>query len=207
MIKYLSLDLQGTLSSSEFSDYFWCETIPKKYAEKYNISVEQAKENLKKVFKEYGVYDIHYYDDSYWEKSLTFNVIEELKKSSIKPKINKELLQFIENISIPKIIISTTTKKFINYELGEKRKLFQKIYSCVDDFNTGGKTANIYKEVAKQLNVKTNEILHIGDNKIMDIENAKKSGINAILFEKGKEKQIIEVIKQIIKEEEKWNMK
>ena len=37
MIKYISLDLQGTLSDSKFSDNFWLEIIPQKYSEKFNI--------------------------------------------------------------------------------------------------------------------------------------------------------------------------
>ena len=62
MIKYISLDLQGTLSDSKFSDYFWIEFIPQKYSEKNKISIQSAKEILKQKFKEYGVYNILYYE-------------------------------------------------------------------------------------------------------------------------------------------------
>lgn len=56
MIKYLSLDLQGTLSDSKFSDYFWLEILPRKYSEFFKVSVDEAKCILKEKFKEYGVY-------------------------------------------------------------------------------------------------------------------------------------------------------
>lgn len=195
MIKYISWDLQGTLSDSKFSDYYWGEIIPKKYSKKYNISILKAKEILKQKFEEYGVYNILYYDDKYWSNYLEFDTLKEIQKSKIPPKINHELFEFISKISLPKILISTTTNLFINYELKDKVTLFEKIYSCVDYFKTGGKTKEIYERISQELGIKTNEILHIGDNNIMDVENAKKVGINTILFEGNTRKTINKVRK------------
>ena len=183
MIKVLSLDLQGTLSDSSFSDYFWIELLPQKYAEKFNVSLTSAKEILKDKFEQYGKYDILYYDDKYWSNYLGFNTLEELEKFDIQPTINNELYELIHNIEIPKIIISTTTELFIDYELKSNVKDFSKVYSCVDYFKIGGKTKNVFLDVCKELNVKPNEVLHIGDSKTMDFENAKKAGVNAILYE------------------------
>lgn len=197
MIKYISLDLQGTISSSKFSDYFWMELIPQKYAEKYNISVLEAKKILKEKFKEYGVYNILYYDDKYWSEALGFDTKKELDKMLIKPSINEKFYSYIEKINLPKIIISTTTNLFIDYELGEKTKDFEKLYSCVDYFKIGGKTKEIYKQVAKELKVNPEEILHIGDNLCMDVENAKKAGVNAILYDDNIENVIYNVQKII----------
>lgn len=183
MIKILSLDLQGTLSDSKFSDYFWLELLPKKYSEKFDLSIDDAKEILKSKFKEYGVYNILYYDDRYWSEYLNFNTLEELKKFQIQPNLDEKLYELISNINLPKIIISTTTDLFIEYELKENIKDFEKVYSCVDYFNTGGKTADIFKKVCKELNVLPNEVLHIGDSKTMDVENAIEAGVNAILYD------------------------
>lgn len=183
MIKILSLDLQGTLSDSKFSDYFWLELLPKKYAQKFNLSIQEAKDILKQKFKEYGVYNILYYDDKYWSNYLDFNTLEELKKFENQPQIDNKLYNLIKNINLPKIIISTTTNLFIEYELKENIKDFDKIYSCVDTFNTGGKTTEVFKKVCEELNVQPNEILHIGDNKTMDVDNAIEVGVNAIIYD------------------------
>lgn len=197
MIKYISLDLQGTLSNSKFSDNFWFEIIPQKYAEKFKITIEEAKQVLKQKFKEYGVYNILYYDDKYWAQYLNFDVKQELDQSLIIPSINKEIYEYFDKINLPKIIISTTTDLFINYELKEKVKDFEKIYSCVDYFKIGGKTKEVYQKVAKELNVNPEEILHIGDNSLMDVENAKKAGVNAILYDDNIEKLEYNVEKYI----------
>lgn len=183
MIKVLSIDLQGTLSNSNFSDYFWLEFLPQKYSEKYNVSLSFAKETLKNKFLEYGKYNILYYDDKYWSNYLEFNTLEELEKFNIQPTINNELYEFINSIEIPKIIISTTTNLFIEYELKSKINDFKKIYSCVDYFNVGGKTKDVFLSICEELNVKPNEVLHIGDSKTMDVENAQQAGVNAILYE------------------------
>lgn len=197
MIKYLSLDLQGTLSDSNFSDNYWLEILPKKYSEHFNISNDEAKKILKDKFKEYGVYNILYYDDKYWSNYLNFDTTKELTKSSIKPKINQELYDFVSTIELPKIIISTTTNLFINFELQDKVKIFSKIYSCVDYFKVGGKTKEVYEEICKELKVKPNEILHIGDNKLMDVDNAKEAGINTVLFNNNTEKMLEEIKKYL----------
>ena len=48
MIKYLSLDLQGTLSDSKFSDNYWLEILPKKYSEYFKISINELCGKTKK---------------------------------------------------------------------------------------------------------------------------------------------------------------
>ena len=194
MIKYLSLDLQGTLSDSSFSDYYWIELLPRKYAEYFKITIEEAKKILKDKFKEYGVYSLLYYDDKYWSNYLNFDTARELIQNGIEVRINEKLYDFIKAIKLPKIIISTTTELFINLELKDKVKDFNRIYSCVDYFKTGGKTKEVYEKICKELNIKPNEMLHIGDNKLMDVDNARQAGINAVLY-KGNDKEVIKEIK------------
>ena len=195
MIKCLSFDLQGTLSNSEISNNFWLEILPQKYANKNNINIKEAKNVLKEYFKEIGIYDIKYYDDKYWSDKLIFNTIFELDSNEIKTRLNIKLLDFINTISLPKIIISTTTNLFIDYELSVNKRIFEKVYSCVDDFNIGGKSSEIYRKVLEEININPEEMLHIGDNYEMDIKNAERVGIRTILY-KNNDNEVIETIKK-----------
>lgn len=197
MIKYLSLDLQGTLSDSKFSDNFWMELLPLEYAKKNNVDINNAKTILKNKFKELDKYNILYYDDSYWAKELNFDTVNILNSCEIKPSLNKDFITYIKSINIPKIINSTTTDLFISYELGNEKELFEKIYSCVDYYKTGGKNSDIFKKIAEDLGVNPNEILHIGDNLEMDVENAKKAGVCAILFN-GNVNELINELKKYL---------
>lgn len=199
MIKVLSLDLQGTLSDARFSDYFWLELLPSKYALKYNIGIIEAKEILKNKFKEYGVYNTLYYDDAYWSKELNFNTLSELKKFTMQPKINEKLYSFIKTLDIPIIILSTTTDIFINYELNGVDDIFYKKYSCLDYFKCGGKTKEVFDKVCLELNIDNDELLHVGDSKTMDIENGKLAGVETIYYD-GDTDKLINEIKMKIKE-------
>lgn len=198
MIKVLSLDLQGTLSDYHFSDYFWLELLPLKYASKFNISVEDAKIILKNKFKEYGVYNKLYYDDTYWSKELDFDTLNELKNFSIQPKINEKLYKFVKTLDIPVVILSTTTDIFINYELQCIPDIFYKKYSCLDYFGCGGKTKEIFDKVCEELNIKNNELLHVGDSMTMDIENGNLAGVQTIYYD-GDTDKLINNIKERIR--------
>ena len=146
-----------------------------------NINIE-IEENGKNVIENATLKTKAYFDKVKIPTIATDSSLY-VEKFDIQPTINNELYELIHNIEIPKIIISTTTDLFINYELKSNVKDFAKVYSCVDYFKIGGKTKNVYLDVCKELNVKSNEVLHIGDSKTMDFENAKKAGVNAILYE------------------------
>lgn len=197
MIKYVSFDLQGTLSSSKFSDYFWLEMLPKLYAKHNKIGLEEAKTYLKDYFKKIGKYDIKYYDNKYWEKELDFKTEEVLESMIIKPSFNK-IIDLIDKIDLPIIIITTTTSVFVDYELGSKKDKFYKIYSCCDDFHIGGKTKEVYNRVLSDLNIKKDELLHIGDNLEMDIDNCNQAGVKAIYYDLSKEEKVIKEIEKIL---------
>lgn len=194
MIKLISFDLQGTLSSAKFSDDFWLEILPRKYATFHNTSIESAKKELREEFKKFGKYDFRYYDNRYWEKVLKFDTKQEFKKLE-SPKLCLELLDFIKSLPLPHIIFSTTTYDFIYYELGEFSNLFDTIISTLDDYHIAGKSEEAYRILAKNFNLLPKEILHIGDNKIMDIDNAQKVGLQTIYFDSLK--SIADLIEQI----------
>lgn len=198
MIKCVSFDLQGTITDSEYCDSLWIKILPKIYAMRNKISIDEAKKSIKSYYEKEEIYDIKYYDDSFWTKMLKFDAIKELEKIGVNPKINQEFINYIKTIKEKKIIVSATTNLFINIELGKEKGNFYKTYSCVDYFNIGGKKPEIFRDIAKELNIKPNEILHIGDNYIMDVENPKKAGVNAIYF-KGNTKETIKKIDKFLK--------
>lgn len=193
MIKCVSFDLQGTITDSEFCDFWWISILPKKYAEKKEITEEEAKKEISKILGEKEKYNINYYDDSFWSKKLGIDVLQELVKAKKTPKIDKKFIEYIKKIEQKKIIISTTTNLFIDKELGKEKEIFDKIYSCVDYFEIGGKTPDVFIKVCDELGIKPSEILHIGDNYEMDVENARKAGVNAIHFKGDLEKTIKEI--------------
>ncbi len=197
MIKCVSFDLQGTITDAEFCDSLWIKILPEIYAMRNKVSIDKAKKLIKSYYEKEEIYDIKYYDDSFWTKMLKFDAIKELENRKIKPKINEKLMSYIKKIKEKKIIVSTTTNLFIDVELGKEKENFDKIYSCVDYFNIGGKIPKVFRKIANELNILPNEILHIGDNYVMDVENAKKAGVNAIHFKGNVTETINEINKYL----------
>jgi FMN phosphatase YigB (HAD superfamily) len=183
MIRYLSFDLQGVLSNADFSDYFWLEQLPRLYAKKHNVTLQEAKAALRSQFAAIGKYGILYYDDASWGRQLGFVTADILPAMPLQPTLNTTLLQFIKAQPIPAVILSTTTMAFINYELGDKTQLFQEIFSCVDTFRAGGKKPAVFRKAVEALGVRPDEVLHIGDNPEMDIRNGCDAGLQTIAYQ------------------------
>lgn len=181
----ISLDMQGTITDSQFSDTFWLETLPLLYTKRFSVSVEVAKQTLSSLFKSYGPYDSRYYDWKYWIRlwNLPYDFNDIVRFIGIRPVIYPSAIRFIEKAHsrrIPLIITSSTTHDFITEELGTSIDLFQNRFSSLDDFGIAGKPPELYRTIEKRCRVDALNIIHIGDSKTMDVDNAIAAGWNAI---------------------------
>ncbi|HEB74116.1 MAG TPA: haloacid dehalogenase, partial [Candidatus Desulfofervidus auxilii] len=50
-IEWVLLDLDGTLLDKYFDDYFWETLVPEKYAQKYGLSFQEAKEKVMALYQ------------------------------------------------------------------------------------------------------------------------------------------------------------
>lgn len=192
--------MQGTITNSSFSDEFWLELLPQEYSKKYNISLESAKKQMKKMFNSYGKYDYRYYSVKYWENELNFNFKELIENKKVQLVVESELINLARKY--PSIVITTTTSEFIDLELSNKEKIFKRIYSSIDTFGIAGKTKEVYERAGQDQNINPNEILHVGDNYEMDYENAIAAGYRSYYFDKNKDiKIIINEIEKMVMEE------
>ncbi len=72
-VKYVMLDMDGTLLDKYFDDYFWEHLVPEKYAEKHNITFGKAKEELMKKYKsQEGT--LNWTDIDYWSRELDLDI-------------------------------------------------------------------------------------------------------------------------------------
>lgn len=178
MIKAISIDLQGTLTNSSYSNHFWQNALPQAFAQKHSISLAQAKQQLAKHFEQMGKFDARYYDNNYWEAKLGFNTINAMR--GLQPQINHELLNFVLTLPLPKFIFSTTTTSFLKLEFGAHLSHFNGAYSSLSNFGIAGKTPKAYQRLAAAIGITPSQILHIGDNIQMDITSATQAGLTAI---------------------------
>ncbi len=72
-IKYVLLDMDGTLLDKYFDDYFWEHLVPEKYAEKHKISFGKAKEELLSKYRALEG-TLNWTDIDFWSKELRLDI-------------------------------------------------------------------------------------------------------------------------------------
>jgi len=72
-IKYVLLDMDGTLLDKYFDDYFWEHLVPEKYAGKHDITFGRAKEELLKKYKHHEG-TLNWTDIDFWSRELNLDI-------------------------------------------------------------------------------------------------------------------------------------
>jgi len=72
-IRYVLLDMDGTLLDKYFDDYFWEHLLPEKYAEKRNITFGRAKEELLARYKSHEG-TLNWTDIDFWSREVDLDI-------------------------------------------------------------------------------------------------------------------------------------
>ncbi|MDP2167422.1 MAG: GMP/IMP nucleotidase [Thermodesulfovibrionales bacterium] len=72
-IKYVLLDMDGTLLDKYFDDYFWEHLVPEKYAERNNITFGSAKGHLMSKYKRHEG-TLNWTDIDFWSRELALDI-------------------------------------------------------------------------------------------------------------------------------------
>lgn len=72
-IKFVLLDMDGTLLDKYFDDYFWEHLVPEKYAEQHKITFGKAKEELLSKYKAHEG-TLNWTDIDFWSRELDLDI-------------------------------------------------------------------------------------------------------------------------------------
>ena len=192
MIKIISFDLDGTLVENTFADNVWLEGFPRLYAREKNIMIDEAREFLFKEYDKVGMDRKEWYDIDWWFKR--FHIKEDWHDllSDFRAKIHAfpESKNVISNLSnrYKLIIVSNAKREFVDIQLSHTglKPYFHSIFSSLSDFDSVKKFPEVYRKVCDILNVKVDEIIHIGDNKDFDFLSPSKIGIKSFYLDRGR---------------------
>jgi len=183
-IKYVLLDMDGTLLDKYFDDYFWEHLVPEKYAEIHNITFGRAKEEL---IKKYKVHEgtLNWTDLDFWSNHLEIDI--PAMKEQIKHLI--EVHPHVENFlrmlgKEKKKVFLVTNAHYKSIDLKFKKTLIGKYFDAVlTSFDAGYPKEDIkFWEVAeKRLGFDKEKTLFIDDTEKI-LKTAKKFGIKYILY-------------------------
>jgi FMN phosphatase YigB (HAD superfamily) len=185
--RVVSLDFSGTLVTEDYLEYFWKEVIPKAYSIKEGISLKEAKS---KVFEEYGKVskdDINWYLPNYWLNKLGINnsLSELVAQSLVALRFYEDALSFIEKVKnkYTLIVASGVSSSLMLPALSTLKVKFYRVYSSTDMFFVG-KPPSFYNFILEDLKILPSQIIHIGDDKLNDVENPMKVGIRSYLIDR-----------------------
>ncbi len=102
------LDMDGTLLDLNFDNHFWKEFVPLKFAEKNALSLAQAKQQLKPLFKRMEG-QLEWYCLDYWSAALELNIAELKAEISELIAVLPHVIEFLEKLqqSSKKVLLVT----------------------------------------------------------------------------------------------------
>lgn len=91
------LDMDGTLLDLNFDNHFWLEFVPSRFAEKNNLSIEQAKKQLEPQFKMMEG-KLEWYCLDYWSEVLKLDIVGLKLEISGLISVLPHVLEFLESV-------------------------------------------------------------------------------------------------------------
>ena len=197
-VRFVSLDLDGTLVNRDYVDYFWLELVPKLYAERHGLSLEEAKREVQRQYDEVGPGDLRWYNPKYWferfnlDSGLLSWALEEAGRL-VKPY--RDALEFVEAAKgrVQLVLATSASREFVNLVFSRTPQLasaFTRVFSSVSDFSLPSKPPAFYKAILERLRAQPSEIIHAGDDEESDYRVPASLGIKAFLVDRSGQRGI-----------------
>ena len=183
-IKFVLLDMDGTLLDKYFDDYFWEHLVPERYAEKHGITFGRAKDDLMKKYKHHEG-TLNWTDIDFWSGELKLD-IPALKEQirhmiEVHPHVEDFLRQLRRHKK--KVFLATNAHlKVLDIKL-EKTNIGIHFDRCITSFDMGAPKENLdfWHSAEKELGFDKEKTLFIDDTEGI-LRTAKRFGIRYILY-------------------------
>jgi HAD superfamily hydrolase (TIGR01509 family) len=182
-IKFVLLDMDGTLLDRYFDDYFWEHLVPEKYAEKQNITFGKAKDDL---MKRYKIHEgtLNWTDLDFWSRELDLD-IPALKEQirhliEVHPHV-EDFLKMLKRHKKEVFLVTNAHYKAVDLKL-KRTRLGKYFDSVLSSFDAGypKESLKFWKEAERRLGFDRNRTLLIDDTDEI-LKTAKRYGIKYIL--------------------------
>lgn len=183
-IKYVLLDMDGTLLDRYFDDYFWEHLVPERYAEKHKITFGKAREELFRKYKaEEGT--LNWTDIDFWSKELDLDIMalkEQIRHLiEIHPHV-EDFLKMLKSRKIKSFIVTNAHYKVLDMKL-KKTDLGRYLTGSITSFELGFPKEQIefWQKAEEHLRFSKENTLLVDDT--LDVlRTAQKFGIKYLIF-------------------------
>jgi len=189
-VKLVSLDMEGTLVDHGFSNAIWETDIPRLYAEKNSMELDEARA---KVLAEYGTVGEgkpEWYDVGYWFRrlGLSSDWRDLLRGRAALIKVYPDAAEALERLSglCPMVVSSNTIREFLSLQVEAVGPYFSSVYSAPSDFGTVKKDAGFYRRVLELEGLRPVEMAHVGDHHEFDYRAARSLGVRAYHLDRSR---------------------
>jgi len=185
-IKYILLDMDGTLLDKYFDDYFWCHLVPEKYAERHNITFGKAKEIL---FEKYRSQEgtLNWTDVDYWSKELNLDI--QALKEQIRHliEVHPGVEEFLDKMKKQnKLIFLVTNAHYKSLTIKMKKTQLGRYFNrVITAFDVGIPKENIefWDRLERIIHFKKDQTLFVDDSEDI-LKTAAEYGIRYLLLKK-----------------------
>lgn len=198
-IKYVLLDMDGTLLDKYFDDYFWEHLLPEKYAEKKGMTFGRAKEAL---LAKYKIHEgtLNWTDIDFWSKEVDIDIpaLKEQMRHLIEvhPHV-EDFLKTMRRHNKKVFLLTNAHYKVLDIKL-KKTEIGKYFDAAITSFEIGfpKERLEFWQKAAGLLGFDKEQSLFIDDTKAV-LRSARAFGIKYILYkayassraEKGRSRQ------------------
>ena len=189
-VDIISFDLDSTLITDEGDKHLWNELIPQEYAQNRNISLEKAKKEVYAAY--YHAEHIEHADEAkqihYWVNRLNLagkKDFNEALADATTPYDDVDALNDLkENHTIT--LFTNSSRGLMEAKLDRlPDNIFQKTISAPTDYNSNKRNHKAWLTYLDDLDTRGDNVMHIGDRIIDDVQVPSRLGINGRLLNRG----------------------
>lgn len=161
------LDMDGTLLDLHFDNHFWTEYVPKKWAEKKKISLEQSHE-LMRVEYERVMGQLEWYCLDYWSNRLDLDIRRLKREIQHLISIRPDTLPFLDALhqsGRDVILLTNAHPDSLSLKI-ELTKLDNHIDTLISthEFGVSKESQLLWQRLHKRLNFKPEQTLFVDDS-------------------------------------------
>lgn len=183
-IKFVLLDMDGTLLDKYFDDYFWEHLVPEKYSEKHGMTFGRAKEALMSRYRRHEG-TLNWTDIDFWSNELSLDIPALKEQIRHLIEVHPGVEDFLEMLKRQKkkiFLVTNAHLKVLDLKM-KKTNLGKYFDGCVTSFEIGypKEDLNFWQKLEGRLKFDKEKTLFIDDTEEI-LKTAKRFGIRYIAY-------------------------